>query len=139
MMKQQTAHLTLRPHHLLCIPHFTGHGYDAAFTANMTAVTALLKSHPETAVTLALHCDDLCTACPHNRNGRCDSQEKVTAFDRAVLADCGFSEALTDTWASLAGTVRSRILLTEEFARICASCEWYALCRRIHDEKEFSE
>lgn len=138
-MKQEPAHLTLRPHHLLCIPHFTGHGYDAAFTENMTAVTELLAAQPETIISLALHCDDLCRVCPHNRSGVCDSQEKVSAFDRSVLCACGFSETQTDTWAALAGTVRSRILLTDAFAHICEPCEWYALCRNIHTEKEFSE
>ncbi len=138
MQNQIPEPLNLRPHHLLCIPHFTGHGYDAAFTAHMTAVTERLRAQPQTPVTLTVSCDDLCAACPHNQNGICDSQEKVTALDSAVLAACAFSAAQSGEWAALAETVRTRILQTGLFRQICASCEWYALCRQIHTEKEFS-
>ena len=138
-MNRKPAGITLRPHHLLCIPHFTGQGYDAAFTANMTVVTGLLNAHPETPVTLTAQCDDLCAACPHSSGGVCASQEKVSAFDRAVRSACGFSEGQTCSWQALSDTVRSRIFQAGTFPEICASCDWYALCRRIHIEKEFSK
>ena len=48
--------MNLRPHHLLCIQKFTGHGYSADFTAHMTAVVSELAENPETAVTLAKGC-----------------------------------------------------------------------------------
>lgn len=138
-MNRKPAGITLRPHHLLCIPHFTGQGYDAAFTENMTAVTELLAVHPDTPVTLTLRCDDLCAACPHGSGGVCASQEKVSAFDSAVLSACGFFAGQTCSWQMFADTVRSRIFQTGTFSEICESCEWYALCRRIHIEKEFSK
>ena len=129
--------LRLRPHHLLCIPHFTGHGYNAAFTANMTAVTAQLSAHPETPVSLTTGCDDLCAACPHNTDGVCASQEKVTALDSAVLAACPLPAEHTAEWKSLAEAVRTNILQTEMFRQICSCCEWFDLCRAIHAEKEY--
>ena len=48
--------MNLRPHHLLCIQKFTGHGHSADFTAHMTAVVSELAENPETAVTLAKGC-----------------------------------------------------------------------------------
>lgn len=131
--------ITLRPHHLLCIPHFTGHGYDAAFTANMKARTEQLAAHPETPVVLTLHCDDLCAACPHQCGGVCASQEKVAALDRAVLAVCPFPLGQPQKWCIVSEAVRRQILQTDAFPRICAACEWFALCRNIHTEKEFSK
>ncbi|MBP0967859.1 MAG: DUF1284 domain-containing protein [Oscillospiraceae bacterium] len=130
--------LRLRPHHLLCIPHFTGHGYDAAFTANMTAVTDLLRAHPETPVILTPDCDDLCAACPHSKDGVCASQEKVTALDSAVLAACALPAGHPAAWSALTEPVRRCILQTDLFRQICSSCEWYDLCRIIHTEKEYS-
>ena len=38
--------MQLRPHHLLCIQKFTGHGYDEPFTQHMTSIVSALKSHP---------------------------------------------------------------------------------------------
>ena len=35
--------MKIRPHHLLCIQKYTGHGYDAAFTAHMTALVSGLS------------------------------------------------------------------------------------------------
>ena len=134
----ESPELRLRPHHLLCIPHFTGHGYDAAFTANMAAVTARLSAHPETPVRLTTGCDDLCAACPHNTDGVCHSQEKVTALDAAVLAACALPAEHAAEWAALAETVRANILQTEAFQQICSCCEWFDLCRTIHAAKELS-
>ena len=131
------AQLTLRPHHLLCIPHFKGKGYDAAFTANLTAVTALLAAEPHMRITLTCGCDDLCKVCPHNHDGVCDSQEKVTALDRAVLAACPFPLNQPQDWAALSEAVREKILQTVMFQQICASCEWFALYNTIN-QKEFS-
>ena len=135
----QTNALLLRPHHLLCIPHFTGHGYDAAFTENMNAVTGRLAAQPQTPVVLTPHCDVLCACCPHSTGGVCASQEKVAAMDSAVLTVCALTTGQPLPWDTLAGTVRSRILHTDAFAQICADCEWYALCRKIHLERNFSD
>ena len=122
--------MLLRPHHLLCMQKFTGHGYSPAFTAHMTALLRALQAHPETAVTLVCGCDDLCKACPHDRNGVCESAEKVARFDAGTLRAAGLSAGSSADWASLTRPARERILLTEEFHEICACCEWYPLCRR---------
>ena len=47
----------LRPHHLLCMQKFSGHGYSLAFTAHMTALLHDLHAHPDTPVTLICRCD----------------------------------------------------------------------------------
>ena len=119
--------IMLRPHHLLCIQKFTGHGYDAAFTAHMESLCGLLRELPDTPVTLHSGADDLCAACPHCRGGLCDAQEKVTALDAAVSAHCRLPDS-SQPWRMLAETVRMEILETPAFHEICARCQWYALC-----------
>lgn len=122
--------MKLRPHHLLCIQKFTGHGYSPAFTAHMTALTASLRQSPEQTVTLVSGADVLCAACPHLLNGVCASAEKVSAMDAAVREIVGETEG---TWAFLADKARAEILRTEQFHHICGNCEWYALCRRTEE------
>lgn len=122
--------MNLRPHHLLCIQKFTGHGYDAAFTAHMTSIVSLLSSGRETRVELACGCDDLCGACPHNDGGTCSSLEKVVGMDRSVLDVCGLDYGESAPWAELARRARERILETREFNRICNSCQWFELCEK---------
>lgn len=121
--------MNLRPHHLLCIQKFTGHGYSPEFTAHMTAVAARLRKMPETRITLTKGCDDLCRKCPHCSSGICSSLDKTAALDAAVQKTCGLSLGDSDSWAALAENVREKILLSETFHHICRSCQWYELCR----------
>ena len=133
--------MKLRPHHLLCIQKFAGLGYDEAFTSNMTAVCRQLSESPDMSVTLCTGCDDLCACCPHSASGSCDSEEKVHSFDSAVLAVCGLQSGTTLQWSSLRSAVLHLILQTDEFDRICACCQWYAICRRmeaLHESEKIS-
>lgn len=118
----------LRPHHLLCIQKFTGHGYDERFTAHMTALVARLRDTPDTEVALVRGCDALCAACPNDRDGACASPEKVEAMDAAVLAWCGLAWGAAVPWAQAARLARERIFQTDGFEHICACCQWFGLC-----------
>ena len=119
----------LRPHHLLCIQKFTGHGYDADFTAHMKAIVSALEKNPNTPITLVQGCDVLCQMCPNNQGGRCTSLEKVASMDSAVLRFCSLNDGETSPWMMAALRARKQILETEEFQGVCASCQWFELCR----------
>ena len=122
--------MNLRPHHLLCIQKFTGHGYDSDFTAHMQSVVSELSENPQTQITVARGCDELCKVCPNNISGVCASLEKVSLMDSAVLGICDLAYGENVPWAKTAGKARERILETEEFNSICACCQWFELCRR---------
>ena len=122
--------MNLRPHHLLCIQKFTGHGYDAAFTAHMTAIVSELADKPMTPITVTRGCDDLCKMCPNNVCDICTSLEKVALMDSTVLSVCALTYGETVPWADSASKARERIFETDAFDEICACCQWYALCRR---------
>lgn len=117
--------MNLRPHHLLCIQKYTGHGYSEDFTAHMNGLAAELKTHPETPVTLISGCDDLCGCCPNNEQGRCISLEKVAAMDSAVLAIVGENAG---PWQALAQRA-APIFENPDFERICGNCSWFSLCK----------
>ena len=121
--------MNLRPHHLLCIQKFTGHGYNADFTAHMKSIVSELTVNPETQITVVHGCDDLCKMCTNNIGGVCTSLEKVTFMDSAVLSICDFAYGENVLRAEAAGKAREEIFETEEFHNICACCQWFALCR----------
>ena len=110
--------MNLRPHHLLCIQKFTGHGYSPEFTAHMTAVAARLRKMPETRITLTKGCDDLCRKCPHCSIGICSSLDKTSALDAAVQKICGLSFVDSDSWAALAENVRETLPLVDADSRL---------------------
>lgn len=121
--------MNLRPHHLLCIQKFTGHGYDEAFTEHMTDIVSKLKNDPITEITVTNGCDDLCKVCPNNINGVCTSLQKVDFMDSSVLGVCEIKYGDTAPWNYLAKTAYERIFETDEFNKICSSCEWFELCK----------
>ena len=123
--------MNLRPHHLLCIQKFTGHGYDTDFIAHMKSIVSALTENPKTQITVAQGCDELCKMCPNNKNGVCASLEKVAFMDSAVLRICNLVYGEAVLWAEAAGKAREGIFETEEFHNICACCQWFALCRHM--------
>lgn len=119
--------IQLRPHHFMCIQLFTGHGYNAEFTAHMTQKIELLAEGA--AVRVQEGCDDICQKCPNREDNACRVFEKVRRLDEGVMAACGIEYGDELQWNEIASTVRERILNTELFGEICCDCEWYSLCR----------
>lgn len=116
----------IRPHHGLCLPFFRGKGYSGDFVANMARMKATLEENPQ--IVLTLGTDDICAACPNNLGGHCESEEKVTRYDREVLRRCGLSEGEVLPFRELEGLVRHRILLAGQREDICGDCQWSDLC-----------
>ena len=123
--------MDLRPHHLLCIQKFTGHGYDEKFTKHMTHLVSILPQGMS--ITLHSGCDDLCVACPFNKNGKCQSFEKVKRLDEKVLQACNYTYEQEGDWKDFAKKAKSEIIETEIFAQICGECQWYELCEKTKE------
>lgn len=123
-MTEDTGLIRLRPHHLLCVQNFRGHGYNEAFTRKMQSVVTALRDCPDRQVLITEGADDLCAACPHCRKGECESQNP------------GKFDALT---AALAGLAPGDLLACRDFPPVtpdlleacCPGCEWGDLCREI--------
>ena len=121
--------MKLRPHHMLCIQKFTGHGYNEAFTAHMTSIVSKLRNSSGNRITITQGCDDLCEKCPHNLDGVCASLDKVALMDSMVLDICGLSYGDKILWTESARKARERIFKTDQFEGICGSCQWFELCK----------
>lgn len=122
--------MNLRPHHILCIQKFTGHGYDGEFTRHMTKVVSELAEDRDTAIVITQGCDDLCERCPNNKDGACTSLEKVDGMDRGVLDVCGISYGENAPFSVLASKARKLIFETGKCHEICGGCQWFELCRK---------
>ncbi len=129
---EKEKHMNLRPHHLLCAQNFIGYGYNEEFTGHMERITDSLNRGGE--VVLHEGCDDICGKCPHNKGGRCTSCDKVDRMDREVLIVCGLAYGDRLDGKKALFCAKEKIFETEEFLRICGSCQWYETCRKIHTQ-----
>ncbi len=124
---EKIKNIKLRPHHILCVQKYIGYGYNEEFTDHMDRISDSLNRGGE----IVLHegCDDICSKCPHNREGRCISLEKVERMDGEVLKVCGFLYGDRIDWNKAGPIAREKIFETGEFSRICGDCQWYEICR----------
>lgn len=121
--------IRLRPHHGLCIRHFTGKGYSPAFVENMTRVIAGLQAAPETDIELTAGADVLCASCPHNQSGRCASAPKPMGMTVPCCgtAACGLGQRIP--WDEFERRVEQQILRPGCLEQVCRGCQWLDLCR----------
>lgn len=117
----------LRPHHGMCLAYFQGNGYNEEFTAHMKEIDEELEENAE--VQLVLSGDEICSACPNQKEGNCVDSEKVREYDRAVLRACGWQEGETVDFKELTSKVEQKILSRGKRREICGSCQWDELCK----------
>ncbi|MCC8141631.1 MAG: DUF1284 domain-containing protein [Lachnospiraceae bacterium] len=125
--------IPLRPHHGMCLAYFEGKGYSQGFTSHMQGILDLLTKDAERGETESLVCltigtDVICEACPHNENGICSADEKVSGYDRKVLELCDLTPGETMPFYKLASRVQSEILSPEKRKSVCSGCQWEKLC-----------
>lgn len=132
--------ICLRPHHLLCLQTFVGHGYSPEFTAHMTIVQKQLTTDPLTPITLVNGPDVLCGHCPNCVDGSCTSP-KPALFDHLVGQKLNTTEDTenaapkhtdaSDSPLTLHG-IPSILHMSEQLlAECCPDCEWKELCVEV--------
>ena len=127
---------SLRPHHALCVLFFEGKGYSQEFVENMTAFV----SEPNIMLQLTTRCDTLCQACPHNQNGYCEDEAKVSLFDQRTmeLTGAGFETDQPIPLHDLCQRACVAILQQGLLAEVCGECEWAALCQEKWQQGDFN-
>ncbi len=123
MRDSEYALLKIRPHHGLCSEFFRGMGYSAEFTENMKSVLERLNTG-DSEIVLTVGADAVCCRCPHNKDGVCETSEKVTRYDNAVLDLCRLSEGEVIKWKDFKKLVREKIILAGRLTEVCGDCEW---------------
>lgn len=123
--------LLLRPHHGLCIQFFQGNGYSEEFVENMQGIVDALQKNPS--VTLVSGADEVCRCCPNLMGERnCNAQEKVTAYDNAVLDLCLLQIGDSLRWEDFTATVKENILEKNIRTSVCGDCQWTEMCSRVN-------
>ena len=120
--------MNIRPHHLLCVQNYIGYGYNEEFRLHMDEITKNLAEDPE--VVIHEGCDDICTACPHKRDGVCTSIDKVDRMDSKALSACNLKYGDKRKWKNLAVLAKAKVFETDKFYEICHDCQWYDICQK---------
>ncbi len=119
----------LRPHHILCLAHFIGKGYNDGFAKNMAGIKAGLR--PNASVRLISGPDDVCGECPHKRGAACAFGDKPGGFDARCLELCGFNYGMELPYGILLNRAYDEIINAGRLGQVCGTCEWYSLCSNI--------
>ena len=116
----------IRTHHGMCIAFFQGKGYSNEFTAHMGEIIQKLESNPT--IYISTQTDIICAKCPNNKQGLCETESKVIAYDRQVMKYCGLSEGMVMPYADFKRAVYENILIPNKREEICGNCQWSELC-----------
>ena len=94
----------------------------------MDDITKKLDEDPD----IVIHegCDDICTACPHNKVGTCTSLDKVNRMDCKVLSACDLKYGDKRKWKDLTSLAKKEIFDTDRFHEICGKCQWFDICQK---------
>jgi uncharacterized protein len=122
--------ISFRPHHFMCTLCFQGKGYSPDFIRNYKNIVKNLTD--ETPIHVTEHTDSICAPCPHKRELKCASQEKIASLDKSHAEVLKLQPDETLTWAQAKERIKKHMTL-EKFHKICEPCSWksYGLCESV--------
>ncbi|MDP1808839.1 MAG: DUF1284 domain-containing protein [Actinomycetota bacterium] len=112
--------INLRPHHLLCLTGWQGHGYDQAFTDNFNRIAIKLRAGE--LVRLVAGNDDICACCPKVETVDC-REEFPAAIDERLLKRLGISGNSVYKLEWLNGLIKKKVAASD-LDDICRGCPW---------------
>ena len=125
--------ITLRAHHLLCLPRFAGEGYNPKFVRNLASLADCLDADSGQSVQLVSGPDDICLHCPHCMDSACTLEGNgptVLERDRRVLSllelEAGDCRPYSELQKKLSG-----ILVHFTLRDVCGDCRWLGTCLRF--------
>lgn len=127
MNNETKTPLTLRFHHLLCLPLFEGKGYSDSFSLNMARIKEKAEDIDET---LRLICDfdSVCEGCPNKNENGCllneEGKEKIEDRDSCIAALLGLKIGFISEYRTALKIALEKID-RKEFEMLCGKCRWY--------------
>jgi len=119
----------LRGHHLICLHFFDGEGYYDAFIKNLEDK---LRRAEEEDVDISSGVDDVCAACFHLKQGRCEqsetADEDIREMDAKALTILGLSISDKVSWKALQDRIPR--IFPEWYSLYCTDCDWRKACER---------
>ena len=108
----------------LCTQGYSGKGYSTEFVQNMSAIVHSLRNVPGTRIRLVFGSDSLCAHCPHHTaDDLCESQEKVSRFDRKTVEYFDLHEG-EYVYQDLIRAIDAQ-MTPAMLEDICRGCAWY--------------
>lgn len=72
--------------------------------------------------------DVICGKCPNLLQGRCKSQDKVQAYDEAVLKQTGLKLGMQISYGDFQEEIEKHIMKPQRMKEICGNCGWAGIC-----------
>lgn len=129
---EKTCIFLIRPHHGMCIYYFRGNGYSPEFTVHMKEMIEIFKENPK--VKLVLHADEICSACPNDHDGICETNEKVLRYDNGVLDTTGLKEGMVLEVQEFFAAVQEKVIRSGVRGKICGDCQWNYICEALEED-----
>lgn len=122
----------IRAHHGMCICFFEGKGYSNEFTKHMARIIHKLKENA--IVCISDETDIICEKCPNNKEGICETADKVAEYDKQVLLRCGLKVDDVISFSDFQAKVYENIIYSEKREEICGNCQWSSICHLKHND-----
>lgn len=123
--------IKFRPHHILCSQFFIGNGYSEKFVENMTEILNSLNKQ-NIKIKFVQHCDDICSCCPKNENGKCINEEHILSIDKSCMMEYNFKTDDEFLWNDIKSKVINKILSENKLPCVCDNCQWLSVCKSIN-------
>lgn len=124
-------HITLRPHHFLCLPGYKGLAYNKAHASSWDALSKALKEYPNMKVKIVEGKDTLCKKCPNNgENGVSCNENFLKLLDIKVKTLAKLENNFIYKYDEVLDKIK-KILNPKKHLELCGDCHWrdYGLCK----------
>lgn len=118
--------LTLRFHHLLCLPLFEGKGYSDSFSQNMGKIKKIAETTKEQ-IRFICDFDSVCRSCPNKSESGCllnEGKDKIEEKDARIAGLLDVKSGFETDYKTALGLAAEKIH-KDEFDELCGQCRWY--------------
>lgn len=124
-------HITIRPHHFLCLPGYKGYGYSKEHANSWDRLSQSLAQYPNMKLKIVKGRDTLCEKCPNNGESGVNCNENfLKKLDEKVKKLLGLDEKKIYRYDEILDKLKD-LLDPKKHAELCGDCGWreYGLCK----------
>jgi len=131
--------IIFRPHHFLCTLGFQGKGYSPDYVKNYASIVEALLQNEDLEIEVVAQSDSICAACPHEREGECEQENKVQVIDKNHSNILGVKSGDVVTWRQAKQLMKNKMTVAA-FHKACEGCKWQpmgmceAALKQLRDE-----
>ncbi|MFH1364070.1 MAG: DUF1284 domain-containing protein [Candidatus Aenigmatarchaeota archaeon] len=123
--------MELRPHHLVCLPRYYRGGYDKRSSENNRRICNHIRTKPTSKFKLIMGCDDVCSKCPHMKDGLCRKTSEINKWIKKQDSDIiSLLKMRPDTSYTFRNAFNISIekITNKELKTVCKGCEFLNSC-----------